>query len=64
MQVCVIGAGPAGLAALRHLASKPDIISPTAYEQSDGIGGTWLYTDKVGVGEDGSQHSSIYKNLV
>ena len=64
MRVAVIGAGAAGLVALRHLTAKPDIFQATAYEQTARVGGTWVYTEKVGSDENGLPiHSSMYRNM-
>ncbi len=43
-RVCVIGAGPCGLSAVKNLlqAGCRDIV---CYEESGGIGGNWAYTD-------------------
>lgn len=62
MKVVVIGAGAAGLAAIKNsLDFKCEVI---AFEQSDTIGGTWVYTDNVGKDERGLDvHSSMYKLL-
>lgn len=63
IKVCVIGAGAAGLCALRHLAANT-IFEVTAYEQTNDIGGTWVYKEQVGLDENGlSIHSSMYQNL-
>ena len=60
----MIGAGAAGLSALRHFTSKPDCFNVTAFELHDRIGGTWTYTDQVGFNQYGIRiHSSMYKNL-
>ena len=62
--VAVIGAGPAGLVALRHLTSEPDKFSVVGFEQCHSVGGTWVYTDNVGADSYGNPvHSSMYKNL-
>ena len=60
--VCIIGGGAAGLCALRHFTKPfPKVI---AYEQSDRMGGTWVYTDQTGHDENGLPiHSSMYKSL-
>ena len=64
MRVVVIGAGPSGLCALRYLADKPELYDPVAFEKMDSIGGTWVYTDQVGLDKYGMTiHSSMYKNL-
>lgn len=63
MRIAVIGAGAAGLAAIKHAKDlKCDVV---AFEQSATVGGTWVYTDQVGTNEHGIEvHSSMYKNLV
>jgi cation diffusion facilitator CzcD-associated flavoprotein CzcO len=43
MRVCVIGAGPCGLATVKNLLAE-GISEVVCYEQSDGIGGNWAYT--------------------
>ena len=62
IRVCVIGAGPSGLAALRHLAKDRDTFMPTAFEKGDRVGGTWIYTDTTDLDEDG-MCNTLYKNL-
>ncbi|XP_014671637.1 PREDICTED: flavin-containing monooxygenase FMO GS-OX5-like [Priapulus caudatus] len=65
LRVAVIGAGPSGLIAARMLASRPQDFDFEVYERGDNIGGTWLYSEKTGLAENGYPvHSSIYKNLV
>jgi thioredoxin reductase len=46
-RVCVIGAGPCGLTAVKNLlqAGCRDVV---CYEESGGIGGNWAYTDDPG----------------
>lgn len=62
--VCVIGAGAAGLCAARYLASQPELFVPRVFEQSSSVGGTWVYTEKTGVDENGLPvHSSMYRNM-
>lgn len=62
MKVAVIGAGAAGLVTIKHAVEFGcEVI---AFEQNDKIGGTWVYTDKVGKNEFGIDiHSSMYKDL-
>ena len=58
------GAGAAGLCAARHLTANSNKITVSIFEQSDTIGGTWVYTDNVGRDDRGLPiHSSMYKNL-
>nr|XP_012224297.1 PREDICTED: flavin-containing monooxygenase FMO GS-OX-like 2 [Linepithema humile] len=63
MKVCVIGAGAAGLCAARHLAANLRY-EITVYEQTNEIGGTWVYNEQSGLDENGLPiHSSMYQNL-
>ncbi|HZM80721.1 MAG TPA: NAD(P)-binding domain-containing protein [Candidatus Limnocylindrales bacterium] len=43
-RVCVIGAGPCGLAAVKNLLAE-GVSEVTCFEESDGIGGNWAFTD-------------------
>lgn len=64
--VIVIGAGAAGLTALRHLTDPQYGVSfqVQVFEQTGELGGTWVYRDKVGCDEYGLPiHSSMYKSL-
>ena len=60
-KVAVIGGGPAGLCALKHMLSEHgDAFEPVAFERCERIGGQWVYT------EDTSQvplQSAVYKNM-
>ncbi|KAF2366274.1 Flavin monooxygenase-like [Trinorchestia longiramus] len=61
--VGIIGAGAAGLCALRHVLASSNMV-PVIWEQSNCVGGTWVYTDQLGKDENGLPvHSSMYKNL-
>lgn len=63
MKVCVIGAGAAGLCAARHLAANLRY-EITVYEQTNEVGGTWVYKEESGLDENGLPiHSSMYQNL-
>lgn len=62
MRVAVVGAGPAGLCAARHVTSQG--MSCTVFEQGGALGGTWVYTDAVGKDTYGLPiHTSMYTNL-
>jgi cation diffusion facilitator CzcD-associated flavoprotein CzcO len=54
--ICVIGAGVAGLVAARYLQEK---FCVTIYEASSSIGGIWLYNKHM----TGVKHTPMYKNL-
>lgn len=63
MKICVIGAGgAAGICAIKNcLQNNLDVIG---FEQTAHIGGTWVYTDKIGKDENNLPiHSSMYKSL-
>ncbi len=63
MKACVIGAGAAGLCAARHISAIRGW-NPIVFEQTDAIGGTWIYTDRSGTDEFGLPiHSSMYKHM-
>ncbi|KAL3853381.1 hypothetical protein ACJMK2_016927 [Sinanodonta woodiana] len=63
-KVAVIGGGAAGLCALRHLTARPEQFQAVAFEQNSRVGGTWIFTNKIGKDENGLPiFSSMYKNL-
>lgn len=63
MKLCVIGAGAAGLCAVKNGIDFGCEV--TAFEQSNGVGGTWNYTDEVGKDKNGLDiHSSMYQGLL
>lgn len=60
--VCVIGAGTAGLTAIKQAINFGCEV--TAFEQSDKIGGTWVFDEKTGKDKHGIDiHSSMYEGL-
>lgn len=62
MRIGIVGAGAAGLAALRHSLEKEH--ECMVFEQTDKIGGTWNYTDLTDVDDYGLPiHSSMYEGL-
>lgn len=63
MRVGVIGAGPAGLCAIKQcLLFDCEVM---AFEQTDQIGGTWNYTDEIDKDKNGLDvHSSMYQGLL
>ena len=58
-RVAVIGAGMAGLCALRHLSNDPEQFDPVAFEQTKDIGGVWVYRDS----DDDPVDGCLYKTL-
>lgn len=62
-RICVIGAGAAGLCAARHASAKH--LVPMVFEQSEVLGGTWVYTETTGSHPKTGLpiHSSMYKSL-
>lgn len=63
-RVCVIGAGAAGLVALRHLTHHPAGFEAISFERTKNVGGTWVYTPNTGVDEYQQPiHSSMYEHL-
>ncbi|XP_043274383.1 flavin-containing monooxygenase FMO GS-OX-like 4 [Venturia canescens] len=63
-RIAIIGGGVAGLVVARHVTSKPENYNVTLFEQTDQVGGTWVYTDDTEFDRNGlSVHSSMYKNL-
>ncbi|XP_068148263.1 senecionine N-oxygenase [Drosophila tropicalis] len=60
-RVCVIGAGTAGLCALKN--SLEAGLDAVAYERGTEIGGTWVFSDKMPKDEYEEVHSSMYEGL-
>ncbi|KTD63420.1 dimethylaniline monooxygenase [Legionella santicrucis] len=52
-RVCVIGAGPSGLAAIKNLQEQ-GVKNITVFEKCNQIGGNWIYDEE-------NAHSSIYE---
>lgn len=62
MKIAIIGAGAAGLCAIRHAVEKGHMCD--CFEQTDKVGGTWNYSDLIGIDRNGLPvHSSMYKGL-
>lgn len=62
MKIAVIGAGAAGLCAIRHAIEQN--FHCECFEQTDKVGGTWNYSERIGTDENGLPvHSSMYKGL-
>ena len=63
--MAVIGAGPSGLATLRHLSAKPELYAPKAFEKASVIGGMWNYSAATGKDINGLPiHSSVYRDMI
>lgn len=64
MKFAVIGAGAAGLAALRHFTSSTYKDEIVCYEKTEEIGGTWVYREETGLDRYNLPiHTSMYKSL-
>ncbi|HEY6727083.1 MAG TPA: NAD(P)-binding domain-containing protein [Polyangiaceae bacterium] len=59
MKVCVVGAGPSGLTALKALAGSG--LSVDCFEQADRIGGLWALHVRLGKGD--LEKTSAYRSL-
>ncbi|GLV42179.1 Flavin-containing monooxygenase 2 [Carabus blaptoides fortunei] len=65
MHVAIIGAGAAGLASARYVTDPKFAFTCEVFEQTNALGGTWVYTDSTGVDEYGLPvHTSMYHGLV
>ena len=67
-RVCIIGAGPSGLAQLRAFQSAAEkgaeVPEVVCYEKQSDWGGLWNYTWRTGVDEHGNPcHGSMYRYL-
>ncbi|KYM80459.1 Flavin-containing monooxygenase FMO GS-OX-like 3 [Atta colombica] len=63
-RIAVVGGGVAGLVIARHVVAKLNSYNLVLFEQTDHIGGTWVYTDETDIDKHGLLiHSSMYKNL-
>ena len=51
-QVCIIGAGPSGLPAIKNISEAG--ISVVAYDYNSDVGGNWIYNEK-------ESHSSVFE---
>ncbi|XP_046356593.2 flavin-containing monooxygenase FMO GS-OX4-like [Haliotis rufescens] len=64
IRVAVIGAGPAGLCAMRHLLARSDVFEGVCFEQCSKLGGMWIYRDNALEDENGvPMLACVYKNL-
>lgn len=62
-KIVIIGAGASGLCAARHAISKG--FDVTVFEQTDHVGGTWVYTDRTGNDDYGLPSlGTVYKGLL
>ena len=51
-RVCVIGAGPSGIAAVKNI--RQEGVEVVAYDANQDVGGNWIYNEK-------SSHSSVFE---
>ncbi|KAK9873990.1 hypothetical protein WA026_002338 [Henosepilachna vigintioctopunctata] len=62
MKIAIVGAGAAGLAAIKYSIDQG--YQCEAFEQAEVVGGTWNYTDQVGFDKNGLPiRTSMYQNL-
>lgn len=62
LDIVVIGAGLAGLCSAKYALESGH--SVTIYEQTNSLGGTWVYTDATGTDQyDLDIHTSMYNGL-
>ena len=52
MKVCVIGAGPSGITALKNIMDQG--LDVVCYDFNSDVGGNWIYNEKIG-------HSSVFE---
>ncbi|MEM9325593.1 MAG: NAD(P)-binding domain-containing protein [Bacteroidota bacterium] len=52
MSVCVIGAGPSGIAAIKNLLDEG--VDVVAYDRNSDVGGNWIYSES-------ESHSSVFE---
>lgn len=66
-RVAIIGAGPAGLCAIKQFTSTSsgELFSVQAFEQCAELGGIWVYTNKTKMDEETGLpvSSAIYQGL-
>jgi len=67
IRVCIVGAGPSGMAALgmfKQLEAQGEQCEVTVYEKQDAPGGLWNLTWRTGLDEYGETvHCSMYRDL-
>lgn len=64
MHIAVVGAGPAGLCAARHISAPNSGFSCVVFEMTSRNGGAWVYTENIGKDKYGLPIGSVmYKNL-
>ncbi|KAK3810149.1 MAG: flavin monooxygenase-like protein [Benniella sp.] len=61
-RVAVIGAGCAGLVAIKECLAEPDHFEVVGFEQEPHVGGLWRYVDVTD--ENPDPHSSVYKSTI
>lgn len=60
-RICIIGAGMAGLTALKN--SLEHDLEALAYERHTAVGGTWIYMERKEDESEEDVHSSMYQGL-
>ncbi|KAK4884073.1 hypothetical protein RN001_000344 [Aquatica leii] len=63
MKIAIIGAGVAGVVTLKYALERGHECE--CFEETGEFGGTWVYTDKTGVDENGMKiYRTMYKDLI
>ena len=64
-RVLVIGAGAAGLIAIKEFGSFPDVFDVVCMESLSVVGGLWNYSEVITDPNHptGSDYTAVYKNL-
>lgn len=64
VRIGIIGAGPSGLCAARHILNTPGLDAPVIWERTGQLGGTWRLSEQVGQDSHGLPvQSSMYHGL-
>ena len=62
-RVCIIGAGPSGLVALKEFSKNTEVFDIVCFEQASDLGGVWNYSDLTTYSAT-LKRTSVYKNLM
>ena len=64
-RVCIIGAGPSGLIAVREFTKNTEVFDVVCMEKLAVVGGLWNYSEVITDPNHptGSDYTALYKNL-